>query len=376
MPRSAAVDILPLWLGAGLVLRGEDPLDPVAAEAQFAREGLPLSPGGFYSYYPPTASVLALPLRPLGFRRAVEWFRLGAAFATPLGVGFAAAAAFPGGPGGWRRSAPVAGWLAWGAMCARPSRVVLATGQVGPYVVLALGLALFLLARGRTFAAALVAGGAAAGKVAGVVLLPALLLRGRGRALAAFFAIPAGAFVVLAAAGVPVHPAAWASSVAGFATRGLEPGAVPLGAGMAGLLALRLPAVGAAFAGVAARAGWLARPGAPPVGEADAAALAAVALAAMALLLAGSPHYHEALLVLPAAAWGLAWAFVQPRRPLAWAATLSIAATLAAAPGAFAPDGPRAALHWLPVAAAALVAAVLRAALPGTLRGEADSGAA
>jgi zinc transporter ZupT len=67
---------------------------------------------------------------------------------------------------------------------------------------------------------------------------------------------------------------------------------------------------------------------------------------------------------------------VQPRRPLAWAATLSIAATLAAAPGAFAPDGPRAALHWLPVAAAALVAAVLRAALPGTLRGEADSGAA
>ncbi len=362
-PRSAAVDVLPLWLGAGLVLQGRDPLDPALAEAQFRAEQLPLRPGGFYSYYPPTASVLALPLRALDFRGAVGVVRWGGALATPLGVALAAAAAFP------RRRRPagvwmaaVGLWLAAGAMLARPARVVLATGQIGPWVVLALGAALFLLARGRSGWAGVVAGGGAALKVAGVVLLPALLWRGGRRGAAAFLVVPVLSVGVLLALGAPLRPVDWLLSVMDFAGRELPPSPQLAGAGVGQLLAARGFLAGGGFLAAGAVLAWRGRGRA--LNEREAVGLAAAGSTALGLLLAGSAHPHEALVALPGVAYALAWPMAVPRR-LALASGGALLAVVLLTPEAFAAEGPRESLNWLPIAALAHVVAVLRVAMGG-----------
>lgn len=360
MPRSAAVDVLPLWLGAGLVLEGQDPLDPELAEAQFTAERLPLRPGGFYSYYPPTASILALPLRALDFRGAVAVVRWGGAFATPIGVALAAGAAFQRRrrSGWWIAALGV--WLGAGALLARPARVVLATGQIGPWVVLALGASLFLLARGRPGWAALVAGGGAALKLAGVVYLPALLWRGDRRAAAGFLAVPALAAAVLLVLGVPVSPGTWLAAVVEFAGRGPPPGSPQPGGAAGWLLAARgalAAGGGLAAAGVLL---WRGRGRLPT--EREAVALAAAGASGLGLLLAGSPHPHEALLALPGVAYALTWPFGHPRR-LAWASAATLTMLLLLTPEAFAAEGPREASGWLPIAALTHLIVVVRAAV-------------
>lgn len=365
LPRSAAVDVLPLWLGAGLVLRGEDPLSAVAAKAQFTQEGLPLRPGGFYSYYPPTASVLALPLRPLGFRRAVAAVRWGGALATPLGVALAVAAPFAvrRQPGWGLAAAAVGVWLGVGAMFTRPARVVLGTGQVGPWLVLSAGLALVLLALGRTRAAAFVAGAGAALKLAPLALVPGLLLRAP-RAAGALVAVPLVASAVLVGFGVPLHPVAWAAALLDFAAREPPPDLLGRAGVVEALIGMR---VGLAVVGVLVAGALLwrrSRGPAPPLHVGDSVNLAVTGMAALGLVLSGSPHTHEALLALPAIGVALAWPFTRPS-VLAGVAAAALLLSIAGSPEAFAADAPRDALYWPLPAALALAISVLRAGLRG-----------
>lgn len=358
-PRSAAVDILPLWLGAGLVLDGKDPLDPALASARFREEKLPLKPGGFFCYYPPTAAILALPMRLMEFRSAVAVVRWGGALATPLGVALAVAAAFPRGRRGeWRLGVAALGvWVGAAAICARPARVVLGTAQIGPWVVLALGAALLLLARGRPGWAAALAGWAAALKLAGLVLLPGLLGRGGLRGVLAFAAVPVLASLGLMALGVPVDLEAWVRSVVEFGGRGLLPDDPRFGPVVRGLLKAR---GGLAVGGIVVAGLWLGikRRGGP-LGERESVGFAAVGLTGLGLVMSGSAHAHEALLAFPGVGYMLAWPFAVRSR-LAIVGAASLLGLLVTSPEGFMTDGPRDSGVWVPVAALAHGLALLR----------------
>ena len=116
------------------------------------------------------------------------------------------------------------------------------------------------------------------------------------------------------------------------------------------------------MAGFCLAAGGLARrsraaPAAPA--PTDAVNLAVTGMAALGVVLAGSPHAHEALLALPAIASGLAWPWVRPHW-LSVGAAAALAVALLCTPAAFAPEGPRESLQWLPIAALALLVAGVR----------------
>lgn len=349
-PPSAAVDLLPLWLGAGLVLEGGDPTDSKAAEARFTAEGLPMRPGGFYSYYPPTASLLALPLRALSFRNAVDVWRVVCSLSTPAGVMFAALAGFAALDSGLRlrsrQALSTAALIAALAVLARPARIVLPTGQPGPIVVLFTGAALLFLALDRPRSAAGFAALGAAVKLVPGVMLPIFLLRRQWSAAVASAGVVVGLGLGLLAFGVPVHPWTWATELAGFVSRGPLPS---WSAEPPWLLALWHTRVGLVVIGfgIAAFVGW--RRGITTPAALD---FAVLAVASVGVVLAGSQHYHEALILLPALAHALAWPAQMPRSRVAWLGAVALCLVCALGWPAFAPRGRPDSLHWLAIGAA------------------------
>ena len=348
---AAAMDFLPLWLGAALVEQGRDPDDAAAAEAEFRAEKLPARPGGFHSYYPPTAPLVAMPLRPLGFRRAVQAWRAFGVFALVSGTALAAMAGFG------RRLSPTAlgtaGLLAAFALLSRPARVVIPTGQPGPLVVGLTGLALWLLAGERTRRAAAVAALGTAVKLVPIVLLPVLLARRAWAAAFAFAAVLAALVGVLLAFGVPLHPVSWARELLAFSSRDPLPG----WRGQTLLFALwqaRTPLVAAGSVALLWRLWRAPRPGA-------ALDTTAALIAAVGVLVAGSPHYHEALVLLPAIAHALAWPAQTPRERMAWGGAASILAVCAAQPAAFARGGRPDSLAWVGIGLVVWIVSALRA---------------
>ncbi len=341
-PTTAAVDLLPLWLGAGEVLDGGDPTDPVAAAARFEAEGLPLRPGGFYSYYPPTAALLGVPLRALPFRDAVAAWRWGAVFATTAGIALGAAAGFRrAGAAGLAPAILAVSAVVAGLAMARPARIVIATGQPGPWVVLSLGAVLFLIGWRRPRAAAAIAALGAALKLVPVVLVPLWLLRRQRRALVVFGGVVAALIAGLLVLGVPLHPITWAESVIAFVGRGPLPSWVHEPGWVQALWWARVPLVGV---GTVASYGLAWRRGLDDAGAVD---LAAVSVAAVGVVVAGSHHYHEALVLFPAVAHALVWPAQQPGRRLAWIASGALVLLFLAHPAAFAARGRPDSLHWV-----------------------------
>lgn len=357
-PTTAAVDLLPLWLGGAEVLAGGDPTDPVAAAARFDAEGLPLRPGGFYNYYPPTASLLGAPLRALSFGDAVTAWRWGAVVATTAGIALGAAA-------GFRRAGALVGTpmvLALSAVVAalsmaRPARIVLATGQPGPWVVLCVGAALFLIGWRRPRAAAAMAAVGTALKLVPVVLVPLWLLRRQRRALVVFGGVLGALIVGLLGLGVPLHPLTWLESVVAFVGRGPLPSWANEPGWVVALWSARVPLVAA---GTALAYGFAWRRGLDDAGAAD---LAAVSVAAVGVVVAGSHHYHEALVLLPAVAHALVWPAQQPRRRVAWIASGALLVLLAAHPAAFAARGRPDSLHWVVLGLGAWAVTAVRSVL-------------
>lgn len=344
-PGSAAVDFLPLWLGAGLVLDGDDPTAADLAEARFREERLPQRPGGFYSYYPPTASLLASPLRALSFATALDAWRLVCALSTPLGVVFAVLAGFasPGPRVRWEFALSVSFLVASVAILARPARIVLPTGQPGPLVVVFSGAALLFLARGRFVPAAVVAALGAALKLVPGVVLGVLLLRRQWAAVAVSIGVMTGLGSILLALGVPLHPIDWAGEVGAFVGRGPLPSWRTEPPWLQALWWARGWGVGVGFSAALAVA-W--RRG---LDDSRALDLSVLALASVGVVLAGSHHYHEALVLLPALAHVLAWPAQAPRSRLAWLAAGGLVAACLLLWPAFAPRGRPDSLHWLAI---------------------------
>ncbi|GDX79839.1 hypothetical protein LBMAG42_16500 [Deltaproteobacteria bacterium] len=349
-PPTAAVDLLPLWLGAGLVLEGADPTDSKAAEARFTAEGLPMRPGGFFSYYPPTASLLALPLRALSFRNAVELWRVVCSLSTPLGVMLAALAGFAALDSGlrlrWRQALTTAALIGALAVLARPARIVLPTGQPGPIVVLFTGAALLFLALDKPRSAAVLATLGAAVKLVPGVMLPIFLVRRQWGAAVASAGVVVGLGAGLFAFGVAVHLVEWVRELVGFVGRGPLPSWSAEPPWLLALWRWRVVLVTVGFV-VALAVAW--RRG---VVTATALDLAALAVASVGVVLAGSHHYHEALILLPALAHALAWPAQMPRSRVAWLGAVALCLVCALGWPAFAPRGRPDSLHWLAIGAA------------------------
>lgn len=336
-PSTMAGDLMPLWLGAKAWASGRDPTDPAVLEAIFRAEDLKLRVGGFWSYYPPTAALFGLPLAGMPFKAAVGVWRHLALALLAVGIWAASGRRFVG------------GLLAAALLQTRIAWVVVSTGQPSPLVLCFTGLALLAGSRpppgrgrsGPGLDPGVVAGAQAASvalplalgiaaKLVPVVMLPALVVERRWRALGLSLGFLA-AFFTLALLGAPWSPRAWFSGLAAF----LDP--QPYGPWLhnepAWVLQLwRLRGLGVL--------GWLLalgfaawrRPGFGPV--------AALGVATVGLQMAGSHHYHEAIVLFPALAW------------LAGRSLLHLGATVAllGLAGAWDRGLPPNSLHWLPVA--------------------------
>lgn len=319
IPSTASVDLLPVWLGAKALWAGQDPNDPAVQQELFRAAELRMRVGGFWSYYPPTAALLWLPSAAAPFKTvATGWRYIALALLVATG---------------WMGS----GRLRWGAWIAaallqlRVSWVVLPSGQPGPLVAAWTAAALLALGLRRDRLAGLCIGLGAAVKLVPLVLVPALIATRRWRSLAV-----ATGVLVVGMAGVLVlapswSPSAWASGLLRFVDapvfepwRRQEP---------AWVLAL-----------------WRARVVGPGVGtllvcalvfrrRADPAGLPALCVAWAGVVMAGSHHYHEALVILPAVAWALGQG--------GWLAAGTGLALLVGR--TWDPTTPPSVLHWVPV---------------------------
>lgn len=351
----SAGDLMPLRLGARALVAGRDPTDPRELEAQFRARPDAVRLGGFESYYPPTASVLALPLADSPFRatvRGVRWASLGA---LVVGGMLSALAGFGDAAGRDRRALVLACALGSAALWThtRLARAVLGTAQPGPLVVLATAVAVVALGRRRDAAAGAAAGLGVALKLAPLALVPALVLDRRWRALGWLAAVPlvlAGAVAVRAEWDAP----GWCARLLEFATRSPPPAAT---AGepaiLVALCAWRIPVVAAVSTLVLAAAARRERSAA---GVVD---LAMLGVAALGVVMAGSPHAHEALVGLPAVTHALAWPFQRVRARGAWIVAGGVLAA-AGALGALDAELPIEGLRWLGIHSVAWLGCVAR----------------
>ena len=319
----ASVDLLPLWLGARALLGGLDPNDPAVLERLFDEAGLRMQPGGFASYYPPSASVLALPLAMLPFREAALAFRWVAA-GVLVGVGALPALGRRQGAVGWT----VAGLVVALIFHTRPVRAVLASGQPGPLVALAAAVGLWALATGRS------RWGAVAGVGAALKLFPLLLLPAANRRFILWFLAP---LAVLGGAALAMMrgPGLWPEHLVQFVDAPMWGPWLREPAWVRGLWSARF--LGPALP-TAALTAWGWRQGRP-------AHIAAVWLAWGGLVMTGSHHYHEALVLFPALAWALAGATTGQ---VGLGAAAFVAAALAWG-RATSPLVPPSSLHWVPM---------------------------
>ena len=355
-PYTAAVDLLPLWLGAKALIDGTDPQDTIFAAANFRQEAMKMRVGGFFNYYPPTASLFLMPPRLLdvSYREVVPPVRVAMVVAQAVGIALAAAASSPRGRGAWTLA--VALTLTTLVMSTRVSRIVIPTAQPGSLVVLAAGVGLYALSRGRGLLAGVVIAFGAAIKLAPIALVLGLLQARRFRDGAVLASVLLGLVALVVATGAPFDVVRWVSGLREFVDQPvLVSRAAREDPALLWLAQQRivLPAVATA---IVALLGMFAPPE-PRLG----AAVGAVALGAVALAMAGSHHEHEALLVLPVLAYVAAWPLAEPRSPVAITAAIAMVGALVFG-DAFrllvAPDG----LRWVGIAWVVFTGAWVRAA--------------
>lgn len=317
-----AVDLMPLWLGGQVLAEGGNPNDPVALEAAYDRAGVHVKVGGFYSYYPPTASLIARPLS------AMEWPTAVAAVRVATLASLVAAAvlcAFARAPLSWVHGVVAAELLAGLFLTVRPTRAVLPSGQPGAIEVALTALALWGLRRDR--------GGIAMGLGIGLKLFPALLLPVVSRRTLAWV----GGTLAVLVGGVLLHRPSLQWSYASDLLHFVNPGPReewsqaprPVLAMWYLRVLVGIPTLALLW--------WIRKP---------ASERGALLLAWGGLVMAGSHHYHEALLLLPALGFVLAWP-AQPGPRWRWG-VLGIA-LLIELTGARSPFAVPGSLHWMPI---------------------------
>ena len=343
-PWTAGVDILPLWLGAEAVRTGQDPCDPRVAAAIFGQEGHGMHVGGFINHYPPTAPLLFLPARMLGLslRQLSPWIRTVLVAAEAVGIALAALASVPRERGAWGLATAFS--LTALLLGTRLARIVIPTSQPGPLVVLVVGSVLFALSRSRGgFAGAVVAVGAAI-KLAPVVMVAGIWQLRERRGVLGFLAVMLLFTFAYAATGAPFAPGSWLTGVVGFVNQPeMASRAVREGALLTTLCSYRIPVSTVVASGLVALS--LRR----PPSAALATGAGASSFAAVALIMAGSHHEHEALLVLPLVAWVASWPVAEPRSRLSWFTAISVLSSLLVG-SAFTMAGPPDSLRWLGIA--------------------------
>lgn len=333
---SSSIDLLPLWLDSRAVDAGQDPTEEEVLRATYEAERPPVRVAGFHTYYPPTASLLFLPLGRASFDTAATVVRLGSALGLVVGAWLVAWAARP-------RSVlhGVVAALAIGAVWlgVRPTRAVLPAGQIGPAMVFATAVVLWALARGRERLA-----GAALALGAGIKLFPLVVLPALGRRALVAAGILLALLAVATVVFVPAFdPVAWVERLAAFVNVRAHPVWVRQEPRwVLELWRARMVGVGiVAFAGVAFA--WRQRTE-PRVAAATAALLAAWG----GVIMAGNQLYHEGLMLLPAVGWVLAWPAADKAPRWAWGAAGGLAAMLYLF-GAFDRGHPPNSLHWIPL---------------------------
>jgi hypothetical protein len=309
LPPAAAVDLLPLWLGPQALVRGRDPTDAVVLEDVFHTLQVRVQVSAFLSYHPPTASVLFLPTTLGSFPTVAYVFRY---FAVAALVGAGAATATAGRVRDRIGALAAAIVIAGVFLSTSAARGALIAGQAGPLLVGATALGLWALARGRDTLAGTATAVGVGLKLFPLVLLPAAV---RNRRFGAAFVVTLLALCLgVAVFSPPFHPLAWFTALTGFVNQRVSPQwqrAEPpflLRLWQGRFLALGAPSLAAAV--------WAAR--APPR-AALSAATAALFVAWGGTVMAGSQHYHEALLLLPAVGWVLGWPAVVGPTALSWA---------------------------------------------------------
>lgn len=346
VPSTAAVDLPPLWAGARALRAGEDPNDAEVLRRIADAEGVAIGPAALRSLYPPSASVLGLPLAGLGWRsavRIVRWILLGAIVGTAV---LASTAALSPGSGGREARPRVDRMLAASTAAAvatatllhlRLSGIVLRTGQISPLVTLLAAAALLALARGRFVSAGGLAGLGVALKLAPLALLPALLAARRWVAAGLLLLVPG--LLLAVASGRADGGMGWLRAVPAFVDGTWfpewGPPAGPTWWLWRGRFLLGLP-VALLWVAVARR----------PHGPEVTARLGILLWCWTSLCLAGSHHQHEAFLLAPALAFTLAGPWIPGRTGRGLLEVGALAATLVAT-GAWKPDGPRADPGWL-----------------------------
>ncbi len=346
---TSAVDLLPLWLGGHALAAGHDPNDPAVLEAVYRAKFPPVRATSFYSYYPPTAALLARPLSALPFPTAARvWAALSA-----LSFVVTAAACVATAPTRGRVWAFVAFEVLLGLfMLTRTERGAIGSGQPGPEVLVATAIAIAALGRGHDRLGGTVLAVGAGLKLFPLVLVPSLLRR--PRALVAVFATSA-----LLTLGVVLHQPAidlgrWLADLAHFVDQPVsrewqrrDPMWL-LRLWQGRFLALGIPTLLLTL--------WAAR-------RAPSAQLTAATAALLAAwggtIMAGSSQYHEALVLLPAVGWVLAWP--AQRGPLALSA-VTAAGLLAALVnvGVLSPFATPGSLHWVTVGYTTWIGCVIR----------------
>jgi len=352
---SSAKDLLPVYLGAHALAAGRDPNDPQALRATFGELGVKAQVGGFFSYYPRTASLLAQPLRAAPFRDMVQPVRA-LLLASVIGAAiFGVLAGAAGAPSEGRRSparvgivAAVALAVAAAAVSLRITMPIVRIAQPGPLVALVAAVGLWALARGRDVTA-----GVAIALGTGFKFAPALLFVPALGARRWRVALAGGAVAALLALGMAYFHAfdagdaeARVADVGRFLFPPLapswEPPLVPLWRARVAVVPLT--------ALLLLWAAWRRRP---------AAAAGAVALAGGAVVLAGTHMLHEAIHVVPVLGWVVGSA-LRPGAPrAAWIAPIALVGVGVVA-GTVSAAGNAPSLAFVPLATAAWLACAVR----------------
>lgn len=353
-PSSGPVDLMPLLLGAKAILAGLDPNEPLMLESVYKQSSeINVRVHGFHNYYPPTASALMIPASLLPYRLLVDLFYWGGMAAL------AGAAFFVSTTGPSRgRTATVAAGLAVASVFLqlRLARVVLPSGQVSPFVVLLTAMALWGLMRPKGWLGAVAFGLGAAIKYFPLVLLPAALGARRWRWLWATLVVVAallGCMVLWRDGSGGLYPE-WIFGASRFVVDPpQEPWAQHGHPWLWWLWQGRVLGLGAASLAMVAVAAWL-RP------DRDlTVATGGLLLAWGGAAMSGGHFYHEAIMILPALGFVLAWPAHRGPRALQWIVAGVILAAMIHL-GAFARGADRNPPHWLPLAYLVWIGCALR----------------
>ncbi len=341
-PASGPVDLMPLLLGAKALIAGLNPNDPEVLQAIYRNSPeIEVPVHGFHSYYPPTASMLLLPLAWLPYQLIADLFYWGGMAALVATAGVVASA---GRSRGW--PAILAATMVVGAVFLnlRLARVVLPSGQVSPFILLLTAVALWGLARDRRVVGLVAFTTGSAIKLLPLLLLPVALARRRWRWLWATIglAVVIGACILIFRDGPGGLAPKWLFGTQRFVLDrpawmdDPQPGLV-------WMWRFRTVGLGILTLGLLGLAAWR-RPGRELT-----LASAGLLLAWGGANLAGGVHYHESLTVLPAVALVLCWPAQRGPWPLQWgsAALLLLAMWWLGAFDRFIANNHP---HWLPLA--------------------------